>query len=155
MDAARIDVAARWQDSSVTDPVTGAKRVLTANVDDDPEDSILDNDNEYVLITDFRQDFEEARTAWGVEMRLQGEQPIFKVNELDVREEGAQLNVFIETTRWFDIKLRLEFNNLLDPPEQRERSIYSGLRGLSPIERILREEEKDGRELVLLVSGSF
>jgi hypothetical protein len=154
---ARLDINSRWQDSSVTDPVTGEKRELTATVlaDDNSSSNIFTTDGEYVYVFDFRQDFEAAKLAWGWDVTFESQLPIYKVNELDLRDRGTDLNLFVETTRWFGMKLRLEFNNVFDRTVVRERTTYTGARGLSPILRRQLQDRTDGSELGLSLSGSF
>ena len=63
--------------------------------------------------------------------------------------------MFVETTRWFGIKTRLEGSNLLDYNEVRDRYIYKGGREVSPLEsRILRERQA-GWRVTLFLSGNF
>lgn len=153
----RLDVKARWQDSRVTDPVTGERRVLTATIipDSNGSRSIFENDNEYVAVVNFRQDFEESRIAWGWQTTLEADLPVYKVNEYDIREKQPDINLFLETTRWFGIKMRLEINNVLDKRKDRERIFYAGLRGSSPVVRRQIQDRYDGREFGLSLSGSF
>jgi len=154
--AARLDISARWQDSRVEDPVTKQDRVLS---DTSPGGALLPlkfrAENSYALIVDFRQDFQESRFAWGWDVRSRAEKPTFKVNELDVKDEGTEFNVFVETTRWLDAKIKLAAENIFDLPETRDRSLYVGERGLSPVE--FREISSRYRafRVTLVVSGSF
>ncbi len=46
-----------------------------------------------------------------------------------------ELNAFVETTAWLDMKIRLEGNNLLDYLELRDRLIFDGRRDLSPLQQ--------------------
>ena len=153
---ARIVVDARWQDSSVEDPVTGEDRVFTSRRRFGrlfPLD--FETESQYAFAVDFRQDFSAARVAWGWDVRMRGERPIFRVNELDIGDDGTEFNVFIETTRWFDLKVGLIAGNILDAPEKRDRTIYEGLRELSPVEsRELRSRFR-GFRVDLTVSGNF
>ena len=110
---------------------------------------------EYVVVVDYRQDLEEQLLAWGWDVTFEAEFPVFKVNELDVRKKDPDLNLFVETTRWFGLKLRLEFNNVLDKTEARTRNIYAGERQLSPLLRRQLQDRTDGREIGLSLSGSF
>ncbi len=157
LDNARINLNSRWQDSTVVDPVTGEDRVLTATAVPDGNNtvSIFDHDNEYVVVVDFRQDFEEARIAWGTDVTLQADVRQFKVNEYDLRQREPDINLFVETTRWFGMKVRVEFNNVLDLHKDRVRTIYTGQRGLSPVLRRQIQDRTDGREIGLSLSGSF
>jgi len=152
---ARLDINARWQDSTVTDPVTGEERVLSATIITTSTGDIFATDNEYVAIVEFRQDLEKARVAWGWDVTYEAELIEFKVNELDARDKDPDLNFFIETTRWLGLKLRLEFNNVLDMTVVRERDIYTGERSLSPLLRRQLQDRTNGREFGLSVSGSF
>ena len=157
LDTARINLNSRWQDSTVVDPVTGEDRVLTATIlpDSNNTRSIFDNDNAYVVVVDFRQDFEEALMAWGTDITFEADLKQFKVNEYDLRKKEPDLNLFVETTRWFDMKVRLEFNNILDMNKERVRTFYTGQRGLSPVQRQQLQNRTDGREVGLSLSGSF
>lgn len=157
LDNARLNINSRWQDSSVTDPVTGAKRVLSATViaDGNNSRSIFDNDNAYVAVLDFRQDFEAERVAWGSNLTIEADQPLYKINEFDHWDRDPMLKMFVETTRWFGIKTRLEFNNVFNRSKMRERTFYTGQRDLSAIARRQVQDRTDGREIGLLFSGSF
>jgi len=153
---AKVGVRARWQDSSVTDPVTGQSRPLSARA---VEGAILPlafyRENRYAFTIDYRQDFREARIAWGWDVRLRAERPLYKVNELDIADEGTEFNMFIETTRWLGIKMGIVAENILDLAETRDRTVYVGERGLSAVNfRELRDRVRAFR-ISLLMSGSF
>jgi len=156
LDNAKLDVKVRWQDSSVTDPVTGMKRPLTAaGFFSGPPNIPFNSENEYGVDIAYRQDFQQAHVAWGWDIAEQAERPRFKVNEMEMFNEGIETNIFVETTRWFGIKTRLDANNLLDYDEIRDRIIYTGGREVSPVEsRILRERQA-GWRVTLSLSGNF
>jgi len=153
---AKLDISARWQDSRVVDPVTGADRVLSVRSGGGRLLPLaFQNENEYAITVDFRQDFEASRWAWGWDVRARAERPSFKVNELDISDEGTEFNVFVETTRWFGVKANLAAENIFDLAESRDRTLFVGERGLSPVDiRELRSRIR-GFRLNLTVSGSF
>ena len=151
---ARIDARVRFQDSSVTDPVTGEKRVLSGVGGLDPGFSFA-NENNWSYLIKFRQDFTDAQISWGGEVGEQAERPRFKVDELDVRSEGVWFNAFVETTRWFGLKIRLEGINILNYDENRKRTFFVGQRDLSPVDRFLVQTFKNGARINLSISGSF
>jgi hypothetical protein len=153
---AKLDFKGRWQTSSVTDPVTGKSRQLTADGGfSGPPNIPLDGQNEYAFDIVYRQDFQDADIAWGWDIAEQADRPRFKVNELDIYDETLEVNLFVETTRWFGIKLRLEGRNLLNYMETRDRILYEGYRELDQAtSRVLRERVA-GRRLNLILSGSF
>ena len=140
----------------MTDPVTGMSRQLTANSGFSGPPAIrFRSENKYVYDIAYRQDFEVARFAWGWSVTEPARRPIYKVNELEINNEGVLINTFVETTRWFGLKIGLEGMNLLDNPQTRDRTIYIAERGLSPV--LLREIRKgdNGRMIIIKVSGSF
>ncbi|MGK0297783.1 MAG: hypothetical protein ACI9XC_001400 [Gammaproteobacteria bacterium] len=158
LSGARLDLKARWQDSTVIDPVTGQKRVLSASqigFGGPPVVRFRDNGNEHVFDIAFRQDLEASRVAWGWDIAAQADRPRFKVNELEIFNEGVEFNMFIETTKWFDIKVRLEANNILNYKESRDRTLYSGRRGLSAVSSQILRNRTPGSRLKLILSGNF
>ena len=153
---AKLDSKFRWQDSTVVDPVTGQDRVLTAVTGfRGVPDIKFRQGNEYVIDVSYRQDFEAERIAWGWRMAEQAVRPAFKVNEEELSNEGVLASVFVETTRWFGIKARIEGHNLFKYDEVRERTIYTGERGLMPINSYLLRERDVGRRVNLVLTGSF
>jgi hypothetical protein len=151
---ARIDARVRFQDSTVTDPVTGQKRVLSGVGGLDPGFSFA-NENNWSYLIKFRQDFKDANISWGGEVGEQAERRRFKVDELDVRSEGVWFNAFAETTRWFGLRFRVEGINILNYNENRQRTFFVGQRDLSPVERRLVQTFKNGARIILSMSGSF
>ncbi len=151
---AQLEFKARWQDSTVVDPVTLEARVLSG----EPGTSRplpFQGENEYAFTLDFRQDFKAARVAWGWDLRTRAERPLFKVDELDVHDEEEELNVFIETTRWFGLKIRLHGQNLLNMSRLRDRIGFVGQRGLSSVDFRELHDSTDGRRIVFSLSGAF
>lgn len=153
---ARLDIKARWQDSTVTDPVTGRSRVLSARGGfGGPPVVRFNRENEYAVQVDFRQDFRAARWAWGWSAGQEAGRPLYKVNELDVYDQELIIDAFVETTRWLGLKIRLEGTNLLDYHETRSRTLFTGERGLSPVARRELRSRRPGRRVQITLSGSF
>jgi len=152
----KLDIRGRWQDSSVIDPVTGQSRPLSANGGfGGPPTIRFRNGNKYMFDMNFRQDLEQSLVAWGWKAAVQAKGPLFKVNELDVYNEGVEFNAFVETTRWAGLKIRLDGTNLLNFTETRDRTIYAGGREISVIDSVIARERKPGRRVTLSFSGSF
>src|SRR5690606_24595434 len=138
----------------VSDPVTGSEREFSG----DPADGrplVFGEDEHYAFAVEFRQDFSDAAVAWGWDVRKRAERTGFKVNELAVYSEGTEVNAFIETTRWFGHKISLTAENLLNMHVLRTRTVYAGLRMLSPVDFIELRDLQDRRRLLLSVTGSF
>ena len=157
LEGSKLSFTARWQDSTVVDPVTGEDRVLSAQGGNTAYRSLMTGNlnNRYFLRMDYRQDFEAERVAWGWTVAEREDRPLFKVDELDLYGEGYAVDAFIETTRWRGLKVRLLGENLLDFKEWRERTVFDGLRGLAPVDFIERRDRQNGRKITLSVSGSF
>ena len=159
---AKLDVKARWQGSTVTDPVTGEDRELSGKgrLGGMPFIPFRDKNDDYDYIFDvaYRQDFDIAQVAWGWDIAERSERLLFKVNELDIVDEGElELNAFVETTRWWELKVRLLGENILNLAEVRDRTKFIGERNstLTDIEGFEYRYRTKGFRLTLLVSGSF
>jgi hypothetical protein len=151
---AKLDLKARWQDSTVVDPVTGQDRSLSiGSISGGPV--IFDIDNEYAFRIDYRQDFQVQNFAWGWNIWERGKQLQFKVNELEIYNEGIEFRTFIETTRWAGIKIRVSGENLLDFADIRDRTLFTGERDLSPVESRQFRDQTRGVRLSLTLSGNF
>lgn len=153
---AKLGINARWQDSSVTDPVTGENRILSSRTPAGaPLPLYFNSDNKYAIVINYRQDFQAARMAWGWEMRNRAARPLYKVNELDITDEGTELNTFIETTRWLGVKMRVNAENIFDLNETRKRTVFTGERDLSEVDFREIRDRTIGFRVNFLVSGSF
>ncbi|NNE38924.1 MAG: TonB-dependent receptor [Gammaproteobacteria bacterium] len=158
----RLDIKARWQDSSVIDPVTGLNRVFSGKAGFGSSSSILFRDGaddfEYIFDIAYRQDFEKQMISWGWDIAERGRRILFKVNELDVVDEGEmEFNAFIETTRWLNIKYRLEAQNILNLTEDRDRILFINTRNIMQ-DNISRREIRSrtkGFRLFLALSGTY
>jgi len=151
---ARLNLRLRWQDSSVTDPVTGSKRVLSdaGSFGTSPG---FQNENKWAFELRYRQDFDQQRVAWGWSFRGRAKRPVYRVNELNTYNEGSEFNIFFETTRWAGIKVRIEGANITNHIETRDRIIFTELRDLSPVASRESTEAYNGARVILTLSGSF
>jgi hypothetical protein len=159
LSGARLDINARWQDSTVVDPVTDQDRVLSGEKGfsgfSRTSNNAFRDDNKYAFRFDYRQDFEEDRVAWGWVVRTRSKRTIFNVNELDIYDEGVEVDAFIETTRWLGMKVSIIGENLTNATQLRERSVFEGRRELSLIDFREVEDDRDGVRITLQFSGNF
>jgi hypothetical protein len=153
----RLNTKLRWQNSTVVDPVTGHNRILSGEGGQNAYRTLTNRNknNKYFVSVDYRQDFEVARVAWGWTLAERASRPLYRVNELDIYREDVAMDAFIETTRWFNLKIRLDAQNITDDAQERVRTIYTGERDLSPVNMVLINNRRNGRRLVLSVIGSF
>lgn len=138
----RLDFSGRWEDSSVTDPVTGRDRSFSGR-------------RSFRLESRLRQDLVGQRWAWGVETEYEDRRVVYELDEIDIDDRGVDLEAFVETTRFLGVKLQLIVQNLLDRRFERDRRVFDGPRDTSPEAfRELRDRRR-GRSVLLSVSGSF
>jgi len=140
--ATRLDLDARWEDSKVTDPVTGAARRFSGQ-------------RGYALESEIRQDLAALRIAWGVEAEYEDTTTRFELEEIDIEESGLDVEPFIESTRWLGVKMRLTVQNLLNRKFERDRRVFEPDRNQeTPRFRELRDRRR-GRSILFSVGGSF
>ncbi|MEL6685995.1 MAG: TonB-dependent receptor [Pseudomonadota bacterium] len=103
-----IEADVTLRDSSFDDPLTGQTRNITGLRN--PEIDI-----------DFRQDLTDLKFAWGISYEAPEDITFFFVDEIDTGSPGATWTGFIETTRFFGVKMQLEARNIggIDLPRER------------------------------------
>jgi len=107
-----LEVRATLQDSKFMDPLIGRTRDLN-NI---PTPSITMN---------FRQDIPVLQWSWGINYIVVRNNDFFFGNELSRFREGSQLELFAETTRYFDIKSRLALRGVGGRNFRTERLFFS------------------------------
>jgi len=138
----RLDVRGRYQGSQVTDPVTGELRRFS-------------RERLWRASFEFRQDLTQRKWAWGWRTNLRGDSVNFGLDELDIFVRPIDMNVFIETTRVKNIKIRLGLNNIFDEGFDRNRTVFEEARGSSPVRFREVRGRDSGRRLRLTFSGTF
>ena len=138
----RLDFSGELQDSSVTDPVTG-------------EDRRFSDERRWEGNVAFRQDLTAQRWAWGGDVSFFDEELFFGLDEFNTERRRADLDAFVETTRFAGVRIRLGAENILDEGRVRDRTVFDGTRGIAP--QLFREARARsfGREVFLSVSGNF
>lgn len=142
LEAGRLDLNANWEDSRVTDPVTGRDRALSGQ-------------RPYRIEAKLRQDLAVQGWAWGLESDYSGPAREFGVDEIIRFQDGVDFEAFVETTRFAGVKLRLLVQNLADRPFGRERLRWALDRATG--DPVLLEDRtlKRDRSVLVSVSGTF
>jgi outer membrane receptor protein involved in Fe transport len=130
-----------WQDSRVTDPVTGERRRVS-------------NFEASALKADFRHDLPNRKLAWGVTYKDKPALVAYRFNEIDRRRESPTLDLFVETTALKGLKLVATLASLLGTPERRTRTFFTPDRN-GAVSSIERSARYPGRWLIVTMSGSF
>lgn len=90
-----LSVSARYRETEVDDPVTGASRRFRG-------------DEDWRASFDFRQDLPNAGLAWGVNYYVQGVEDFYRVDTFDqVKGPRGDLDVFAETRRFAGLTARI------------------------------------------------
>jgi hypothetical protein len=131
------DVA--WQQSEVTDPLTGGSRPIS-------------DFQELVLSAGFRQDL--PRFTWGVNYASQAETSSWLLREIDRRRVSPSLDAFVEMPLARGLRLRAAILSLLGQAETRDRLYFDPDRRATQYSAE-RSQRDPGRWLQLGLSGSF
>jgi hypothetical protein len=132
-------------DSRVTDPFTGQERVL-------------DNVATYDWNIDFRQDLPDWKLAWGGDYTDVGEYRLFRLDEDQSITFGpGDLDLFVETTYFDGVTVRLSADNLGPQPQRTDRRFFTPNRfpGGVVSGREFRESDSATPIYSLSVSGAF
>jgi hypothetical protein len=108
-----LKITADGRDSEVIDPITGQVRRIN-------------NDLTYRWNIDFRQDLPGLKLAWGGDYTEVGYSEAFRLNEGQRRSAGSgDLDLFVETTRFAGVTVRLGADNIGDQPDYLNRRFFS------------------------------
>jgi outer membrane receptor protein involved in Fe transport len=137
----KFNLAGIWQNSRVTDPVTGEERGISDFV-------------EQKIKADFRQDLPAAKLNWGVSFTAESASTTHRLRERDRQQKSSALDMFVETSWIHGFTVRLTMLSILDDAELRERSFYTPDRAgsLSSVET---GQRHPGHWWLLSVAGSL
>lgn len=141
LNEARFSAEGIWQDSEVTDPLTGENR---------PQSQITENS----INLELRQDITSRGIAWGVEADQVQRAPEFLFDRTIRRDFVYNTEIWVETTRIERLKIRLYAENLSPPTDMRERTRFDADR-FGPIRDIEQRNRKEASLIGLRVQGEF
>lgn len=136
-----LTVSGTWQETDVVDPLTGEHRQISDFAENNIE-------------AELRQDLNVAKLAWGFSYEGYSADSDFRSSEIDTFRQLHKLDAFIESTWIAGVKIRLEFQNILDDEEERDRRFYDPDRnGMLALRE--RAEFYPDMWWMLTVSGNF
>ena len=152
---AEIRFSGLWQETDVSDPITGESRRFSGEKD-------------WNYNVSFRHDLPEHKLAWGASVQGQSDRREFKSAE-DVLHDrpGARFDLFVDSTMISGITVRLSASNISHPEEYRTRTFYAAdpldllapARSTGIVSRVEERKQKGGPEgtqvFSIRVSGSF
>jgi len=111
-----LKVSLGLKDSSFADPIIlGRKRHVN-------------NMRPYDISLDFRQDLVDAKVAWGFGYKSNSETKYFYSDVMREIKQQGRFSVFIETTRFLDVKMALKIEQLNADRHDRISHFYEGNR---------------------------
>lgn len=131
------------QKSSLRDPFTGETRQWNGFTDRVVEFSL-------------RHDIPGSDWAWGAAANHSHNQPVYRRNQIDRAWEGPVFaSVFVENKDVFGLTVRAQIANVLNARSKRDRIVYTGLRGESPIAFVEERDRLIGPVFAFSVRGKF
>jgi len=140
---AKLDVSLSAGGAEVTDPVTLRPREFS----DEFKESWSIN---------YRQDFPAQKWSYGFRLGGGGPSTAYRFNETSRRSrDDEDFGVWVETSKWFGLRIRAGVDDLFAADFSRTRVIYTGLREASPLGRIEQTHSSNGAQPFIRVSGKF
>jgi hypothetical protein len=140
---AKIDATFVLQGSELRDPFTGEKRQWRGF-------------NTRQANVAFRHDIPGSDWAWGAQANHNHVLPSYRSNQVDRNWEGPWFaSVFVEHKDVFGLTVRARAGNLLGARQYRERIVYEGIRGETPIDFVELRDRRIGPIFTLTVRGNF
>lgn len=96
------------------------------------EERNISNRNRRKLNFRFRQDITSHKIAWGVNLEGRFSEPKFFVDEVNFFRGNDRFTAFIETTRYFGMKIRLEFEEFNGGRFESDRFFFDPTRADQP-----------------------
>ena len=139
----KINTRALFQKSSLRDPFTGEKRQWNGFTDT-------------VLELGVRHDIPATNWAWGSNIEYSHNQPSYRRNQIDRIWEGpVWASAFVEHKDVLGLTVRAQVSNIVNARSRRDRTVYTGVRGDSPIAFVEERDRLIGPIFVFSVRGKF
>ncbi|MEZ6030029.1 MAG: TonB-dependent receptor plug domain-containing protein [Hyphomonadaceae bacterium] len=140
---ARLDMSLNSGNSEVVDPVTGNVREFSDAFNRDWQIS-------------FRQDVPEHKFSYGFAFGEGGGATSYRLKETYKRERtGGDLRVFFETTQIEGLKIRVGWNDALDPAFISNRAVYDAPRSTGNLILFQQNQSRNGPFGFVQISGTF
>jgi hypothetical protein len=140
---ATLDGFVEWYNTNVTDPVSGLDRAWSGI-------------REWELRFDFRQTFPERQMAWGWDYFWLSDGAVYRAREFrELTFPKGDFDLYVETTRWFDLTTRLGADFVFNSPEEVRRTFFDGSRADGVVSRIRETEARQGVTAYIEVRGAF
>ena len=138
-----IDIGLAWTDTNVEDPLTGIDRPFLGV-------------SEWRLDLDYRQSFPARQMAWGWDYRIRSDNEMYFASQYHLHQQDpGDLDVYVETTRWFGATTRFGINETFAQGNDRHRVFYDGSRADGIIRGSEDRNGSRGTTTYIQVLGTF
>ena len=139
----KLDTRLLLQKSSLRDPFTGEKRQWNGFTDT-------------VAYIAVRHDVAGTDWAWGADAEYTHNQPNYRRNQSDKIWEGpVWATAFVEHKNVMGLTVRAQVRNIANARSKRDRTVYTGVRGESPIAFVEERDRLIGPIFSFSVRGTF
>lgn len=139
----KVDTRLLLQKSSLRDPFTGEKRQWSGFTDT-------------VASIALRHDIAGSDWAWGGDAEYSHYQPNYRRNQTDKVWEGpVWASVFVEHKDVMGLTVRAQVRNIVNARSKRDRTVYAGVRGESPVSFVEKRDRLIGPIFSFSVRGTF
>lgn len=139
----KLETRVLLQKSSLRDPFTGEKRQWSGFTDT-------------VIELGVRHDIPASDWAWGASANYGHYQPNYRRSQIDKVWEGPVFaDVFVEHKNVLGLTVRAQIANVVNARSKRDRTVYTGVRGQSPIAFVEERDRLIGPIFRLSVRGKF
>jgi len=161
---AELRVSGLVQQTRVTDPLTGKERSFSVPLERQgtPNGAMVLNggNKDWAYVVNFRQNLPALKSSWGLIMTQWADRQEYRLAEAyDYVRKEPRVDLFVETTAFKPVTIRVFASNIFTSTETRTRSFYAGSRASG---RVSRSEvrQSDGaseasRVIGVQVSGHF
>ncbi len=170
LSSADLRVNAIYQDTRVTDPLTGATRAFSSgdNSNQGPRSGggsggpppLNVGNRDWGYVVSVRQELPDLKSAWSLSIAHNAPREEFKLLEAVTIDRPVQrVDLSWDTTIIPGIAVRFNFGNILSPQEERVRTFYTPDRSSGVIARTESRANKGGpdgtRSFTIQLSGKF
>lgn len=139
----KVDTRVLYQDTSLRDPFTGEKRQYSGL-------------NDTFVSLGLRHDIAGTDWAWGGNAEYSHYQPNYRRNQTDKVWEGpVWASVFVEHKNVMGLTVRAQISNIANARSKRDRTVYTGVRGASPVSFVEERDRLIGPIFAFSVRGKF
>lgn len=144
---AEVRFSGMYQETDVTDPLTGESRRFSTERD-------------WTYNVSYRQELPDWKSAWGGSAKGMSDKFEYKyLEEISFDRPGSSIEVFLETTQIPGVTVRASVTNIFHVEETRIRSFFVGNRASDILLRTEERKQKGGPDgtqwVAVRVSGTF